>query len=811
MSLYTFYKAEPFTLSFTHSETAEEIAGIYFIKIRDIINDLRFKDDEMAKVIESDFEEYENNREKIRLMSKSQDDKASILNLRLDNYLLFNSLIKKHNIEIDLAEEDSINYSIYRTAYSIKNDVPENSLSELGGRIYFFGVDYVFGIISFCVIIFLLYNIFTIEFEEDTILLLKTLPYKFSKIIFSKLICALLILLTYLIMAFLCLSITILIKEKSLSSLLYIFRVLDGGYNYFYLWEYFLLCGGLFILVVLAFMSFVFFISLKTRDSQKTLIIISILVIGFYVLEKSTLLDKFINPLDLLNYRKYVIGAFSTKSSGLASFVKQRENPVGLVYYGYLVFIIFINIILTLYFSFKEMHLNKKSIKDMKNNCLLAYELKKITRSYSYFELIFVIFIIVLISHISMENLDNVNIKNRLYTFSKIKILEEVVSSDNKKIEELEQFKEKLTDKDELDEVDEKIEHYKKENIQLLKKKKLYSIEKNAFEENNRDVFNKNIFKLYSERIPPDFSGEGFEFNPKKPSNLSEFSKVISYEYIKEINKRKIRPILGQDFLISKYDVPINSYIKDYYEKTSTPYTHDGLYSIYRGNNQYGLSFVIMILSFLYLSGGYTLDKEFNNNINLLYSQPVKRQVYQDKKYILYISGAFIITITFELIWILIGTIMDGFGQLNYPIVYYDRISDFIYKTGADFNGYFSFIDIKDYILRNTIMIIFNMIFILSLYNLISIFVNKKSKVIGWTILFYILGLSITRKISSELVMSLSPFAYINTASVADGSIRVVMNNDKISLISGVISCSIFTIINYIVESIIIEKIDIKL
>lgn len=848
ISLYTYSQSESY--AFVEHEELEDPMGFVSgsFEIGKKIKNLRAEGEyEEANDLEERQEQLSSKsgklREELKEYEKLYNSKDYSKDLLKKSYSFYTEELKFLEAEVELSDSirDTYKYYLIQLANAIEKGSPIDQLSKRPVRAIFGGVNYNFGVIAIFLILYLLIDIFTGEYEGKTVELILTEPIPKEKVLFAKFIASFIFLLTYILFSLLTLFAIIYINGEKVQPFITYFRILDGGFRLISLFDYLLLSVLSFIIIAMTFISLSFVIGLATRSTLKTSIIIACLVVAFNLMGQANI--SLLNPLDLLDYRKYFIGQYIPPSFGVNSNIHTRIDPNGWYYY-------LIPILLTTFFFIlarilfnKEIHSKNKSYKTIERKSLLGFEFQKLYYSINPRLVLLVIIFIGLVSHFSMEARDRKMLKKYLEDEADIKTYEKFIESNESKIKESEALIESYRinwDKavesgEDKDSAEKKIDLYgdyegkwimisykelilneeklisslKRENEKYNRYIQYFETEKDAYLSKDSKTFNENLSNTFNLRFPdPKVFTE--EFNPENPSPISDFSKMVSYRNMKELKDRNIRPILGGNFLVSDYDEPVNLARKNIYKTYWTPYNHSGLYSVYRGNREFKLSLIIIGLGLLIFAGSYTVDKEFNNNLILLYTQPVERIKYQNIKYLQSLILSFGFPLVFLLIWILIGTVFNGLGDLNYPILNYKTIVENIYQEKTSFEGTYEFISISLYILNNYLGIVLSLLFLLSLSNLISVFAKNKSRVIGIVLLIALGGFFLARQIDSDLIVSILPFTYLDPEPLANGSIKIFMDNEKVNFLAGGFSLLFFTALNYFLESISIGKFDVK-
>lgn len=186
-------------------------------------------------------------------------------------------------------------------------------------------------------------------------------------------------------------------------------------------------------------------------------------------------------------------------------------------------------------------------------------------------------------------------------------------------------------------------------------------------------------------------------------------------------NNNETALISDELFMSSLEDVDI--WKSEY--RNDNVYSHSAFYLPRRIERTYPIDLIVIGLICMISIGGYSYDREYGNQIELLYTQPISRNKYHIKKFF---TSFFLSLIVLGLIFIILfafGLVTEGLGDLNFPIVQYIKDVD-VEKIILNDGDYFKLIPIWKYNLRLLISYIFQLAFLCSMGTFISIFVKEK-------------------------------------------------------------------------------------
>lgn len=346
----------------------------------------------------------------------------------------------------------------------------------------------------------------------------------------------------------------------------------------------------------------------------------------------------------------------------------------------------------------------------------------------------------------------------------------------------------------------------------IKKSEAFYNINRNvydAYDKGNPEEFYKELIKTIFSRFNKDTIVVSNTYEGET-GDVSEFAFITSLERLKELKKRNIKPILQTERQDTYYDNYIDSNEKNIGRQYNKPLTHTGLYSIFRMHEDYYLSYIILFFIAIFFCGGYAYDTETGNQLVFLYTEPVDRRRYHYNKILSSILTSSIFLMFLYLVIIFLGSITEGLGNFNYPILQYDKIAEYPYRTGEKFEEAYHFINISTYIIKTIIISIFSIGFIASLNTFISLKLKSKNYILFTSFIIILAGIFLAGKIEIDIIQMLMPFTYLDSGRVADGSLKIIYNNDSLSMFMGMLVLSLWSIILTIIGMDFTEKREVK-
>lgn len=202
---------------------------------------------------------------------------------------------------------------------------------------------------------------------------------------------------------------------------------------------------------------------------------------------------------------------------------------------------------------------------------------------------------------------------------------------------------------------------------------------------------------------------------------------------------------------------------------------------------------IILIILVIILSSDVMSSEFDSNTYKLLFIQPISRKKILLSKVLstIIIINVIIFTII-GAIFAILG-IINGFGDINYPIKFYN-------------NGTTELIGIGKFILLELVIIGVINIFICVLSLAISSLNKSTSNSIAVMIITTIGAYMISSSGLVNKIAHLNPFAYFNISSLLQGDLTILYNNYNVSFKFALLIIPIITIIILIINIIIIER-----
>ncbi|MGE7767210.1 hypothetical protein [Peribacillus sp. NPDC096540] len=266
-------------------------------------------------------------------------------------------------------------------------------------------------------------------------------------------------------------------------------------------------------------------------------------------------------------------------------------------------------------------------------------------------------------------------------------------------------------------------------------------------------------------------------------TELGRFSidaSVAEKEWLIELD---IRPIFSGEYVRTIF---WDGDLKNDVLKANQKIDNSGLYSLYYFFENY--LYLILIFPFLFLFGsGLAGERGKKYTLNFLKTQPIKERDISAGKTLTAVILSMVSCATLCLFVVLIGTLFNRFGDLKYPVLYYDHpsiVESVSYTGHVSKNGGFHFLALGNYLWESMFLLFLILLLILVLSNFLSIFLKNAFTIFITTIVIITLGFLVSTKMLTDYSY-LSPFTYFDIPKVVNGELAMVLNQPGIHVQTG--------------------------
>ncbi|MEK5040230.1 ABC transporter permease subunit [Sporosarcina sp. FSL K6-3457] len=282
------------------------------------------------------------------------------------------------------------------------------------------------------------------------------------------------------------------------------------------------------------------------------------------------------------------------------------------------------------------------------------------------------------------------------------------------------------------------------------------------------------------------------EFNSDTFSNLSVNTygaltmkaSMVEKEWLKA---HHIQPVFSGAYIPTIYQYwGDNLKEKKQWQEANRKVDNSGLFSLYLYFDSY-LYFVPMVLLFFLVGAGFVGERDKRETLRLLKTQPIaEKHIFLGK-----ISHALLTVVLggpgiFGWV-VLVATVLNRFGDWNYPILHYDSksVTELPTYTGIRaIEGGFHFVSLGDYVVESVVLLLAVLVFFIVLSIFISLFVRSPLGVFSTVLAIGSAGYFASVHLLPDMA-HLSPFTYLNVAKITNGEVATLLNNSGIHVLTG--------------------------
>lgn len=248
-------------------------------------------------------------------------------------------------------------------------------------------------------------------------------------------------------------------------------------------------------------------------------------------------------------------------------------------------------------------------------------------------------------------------------------------------------------------------------------------------------------------------------------SGRSVFTLESHVSQLKQLKERNIEPVFPIDYSTTIYDQFDSAESKEAAEIASEQYSADSLFFQMK---LYDLAFgTVGVLFFILLFANMISKEGYRNGgpINLLHTQPFKRWKLYVAKFVASLMVVMAVMIGVMFLSVLLGFTFDRIGDWNYPILKYEKEQSF------------SFLNLGTLLLQSIILFLIVVIFSISLYFLISMFIKNTIGSIAGIAMFFLIGIGFAQQSFLSHVAHWNPFSYFPVVAVIRQEKSALLDN----------------------------------
>ncbi|WOV87783.1 ABC transporter permease subunit [Sporosarcina oncorhynchi] len=180
---------------------------------------------------------------------------------------------------------------------------------------------------------------------------------------------------------------------------------------------------------------------------------------------------------------------------------------------------------------------------------------------------------------------------------------------------------------------------------------------------------------------------------------------------------------------------------------------------------------------FIFLFGDIVTREGLGDNgpIHLLRTQPIRGYQILAGKFIMVLVGTVLLLASISGLALLIGTVFDRFGDMDYPVLIYGE------------NYAFTFIEMSTFLLKSAGLFFMVLVFCYSLLFLFSLLVKKTAVAIGLMLVTLFAGLKWSEQSVASTWAHFQPFHYFSVPKVVTNELALSAGNFAFSFSNGLL------------------------
>lgn len=231
-----------------------------------------------------------------------------------------------------------------------------------------------------------------------------------------------------------------------------------------------------------------------------------------------------------------------------------------------------------------------------------------------------------------------------------------------------------------------------------------------------------------------------------------------------------VAPVWTEDYILSDYEEYVDSKAKQQALDRYTALSLSGSGLLFRMFHAKNVDLLFLLVFCLTATAGYTLDKEYGRQIDLLYTEPISRTRYHlIKVFVPVLVGIGMLAVVFLFLFLL-GCAREGVGVWNFPVVCHKNILEsWTTVQKREVMKAISMIPMWRYLIRVYLTMAVQCFFLTGLFTFLSIFVREKMKLFFLSAFVLIAGFLLSDKLLKGEWRVMSPLFYLQASGVANG------------------------------------------
>lgn len=754
-------------------------------------------DNPVSKGFENDWKKHwdlqAENEKRYKELKKLGNDAPREERLRYEKeelriYEHYEAFLRKYDLKFSRESHEGLRWVLFelrhaaeRQAYSVTSSAAK--LTNNAFRLLLMSSSELFGSAFIVFLLFLCAGISSKEWENGTILFMRTQPMERWKILHAKFISVLGLCLLYMFATIFFFFLFAYGKGIPLFGGEEIFRVFARD-NLFS----FVTVGDLFLMVILAFFSMAIFYSAllifgdeRLSSTSRTMAVFLLSFLAFQLLTREfSSLNRSWNPIFALDYVQVLIGKLEMAGASEGRLVYETRYAQ-----GFLPYLMYSMAGMGFFFLAARQRRSRPSAPvrrcQTKPVSPMVFEMKKIIQSKGFLFLFAGEVVIAVVLWVIL--------------FRRNTLLKEVHLDPGQRLWIIESFvreaEENLSVERKKGRAEEELDFFKNEIVEEKQALEEYRMRLKAFYRGWGDRYYPIMLHEMSDMLGSEDSNPKLVVNGSLKSGY--FSDATYYEtraVLKQAEKEDLEPlIIEYGIFPSAYEEYLNPVKKDQTGESYRVFSNSAVFSLYHLFSRKRLDLLFLLVFSLMALSGYTLDKEFGRQIELMYTEPISRMKYHLIKIVAPLLVAFGALAVLVVSIFLLGLLSEGIGEFRFPVVCHHRL---VKDPGALFPEEVSesirLVALWRVLLRSFGILLIQCFFLSSLFQMISLFVREKMKlmIVAGSVLG--LGYLCSEHLLTGDARCLSPFFYFSAGSVADASVMVLHRLPGFTISLGVVS-----------------------
>lgn len=267
----------------------------------------------------------------------------------------------------------------------------------------------------------------------------------------------------------------------------------------------------------------------------------------------------------------------------------------------------------------------------------------------------------------------------------------------------------------------------------------------------------------------------GDYWSTKWPSLFTDESGFAKLEWMHE---RHIQPVLPVSLFadLTAHDKNFEDpQIEESIKRLSVRYASDGIH--FMEHLSMLLFSVFGACVFIFLFGDTVTREGYGDHgpIHLLRTQPIRGYQILISKFLMVLSGTVLLFACISGLALLLGTVFDRFGDMDYPVLIY----------GEEYA--FTFMKMSTYLLKSAGLFLLVLVFCYSLLFLFSLLAKKTAVAIGLMLVTLFAGMKLSEQSVASDWAQYQPFQYFSIHKVLTNELALTTGNFAFSFSNGLV------------------------